>query len=626
MNVKMIRSILREYGLSWAVNRSLYSIKLKMINALPVTEFFFERRISYPKRLDIFQIDVDFLKQFIKNLSENDRKALIKHADDAVKGKILGFSSIELDYGYPINWQLNPLTKKECDVKKKWYQISDFDPERGDIKVIWEISRMSHFVTLSRAYLLTDDERYYRAFSEQLEDWLKKNPYSYGANFKCGQECSLRMVNALLAYTVFKNCGVATKADKNNIQQLIHRCYRKIRSNFFYAYKCIKNNHTISELVGMLLGSWCCADEASLNCAFKLLDKTIDEQFMEDGGYTQYSFNYQRLALQDIEILLAVEKKAGNFLSAVSRKKILNAVKLMYQCQDKCGDMPNYGANDGALVFPVTSCVYRDFRPVINTVHALLTGHRVYEDGRYDEELIWFGGTSAKCFQLKQMERVSSSFQQAGLYTIRNRNSWLMIVLNNYKTRPAHMDQMHVDLWVREMNVLCDGGTFSYASDLGKKLVRNDSHNTVVCNNKSQMNAYGHFMIYDWTKCVNVEADEKSFHGEMMSRNGYVHKRSIEQTNTGYIIEDIIKGKNNQKYDVLFHTPCEVQEESNGINLIHEGDRICSMQFNTAFRVYKSSRSLHYLKTDATYCIAVSGVIKNRNSCIKTKITIGKGI
>ena len=37
MNYKMIRTIIKEYGASWVFNRSLYSLKLKILNILPIT-------------------------------------------------------------------------------------------------------------------------------------------------------------------------------------------------------------------------------------------------------------------------------------------------------------------------------------------------------------------------------------------------------------------------------------------------------------------------------------------------------------------------------------------------------------------------------------------------------------
>lgn len=625
MRGKVIYSILQEYGIPWAVNRGLYSIKLKIMKLLPPTEAFFEKKTAYPERINLFEVNVYCLKQFIQGLPEKERLELIKQADEACVGRIKGFSSIELDYGYPVQWQLNPITGKKCDERKKWYQIPDFDKERGDIKTVWEISRFSHFVTLSRAYLLTGNAGYYEAFFEQLDDWLVKNPYSYGASFKCGQECALRMVNALLAYAVFAECGLTAEKDERNIKELISRCYSKIRSNFFYAYRCIKNNHTISELLGMIIGAWCCGDNQQLEKAFWILNEVIEEQFTEDGGYIQHSFNYERLALQNLEAVLAVEKKTGFVLKEGSRQKLLQAVNMMYQCQDECGDMPNYGFNDGALVFPLTSCGYRDFRPVINTIHALLTGEKLYVEGMHDEELIWFSGKASDSFGQEYKERTSHSFGQAGLYTIRNGSSWLMAVLNDYHSRPAHMDQLHIDLWTCGINVFCDGGTFFYADELGRKLVLNESHNTLVYGNKPQMETKGPFFIYGWTKGRLSDIGLSYFCGTMWSGNGYIHRRRVKAADKGYQILDVVKGRDGEKYEIRFHTPCEIQREGNQLKLTYKGNVICILKSSAPFYILQASRSLYYLKEDRICCIAAVGEIQGGKGKVSTEI-IMKGL
>lgn len=593
-----------------------------MLNILPGIEKIFEKKVAYPQKLDLFDLDVHNLKQFIKGLAHGDKAELVKKADEACEGRITGFSSVGLAYGTPVNWQLNPITGKEISIKSKWYQIPDFDESCGDIKAVWEISRFTHFILLTRAYLLTENEKYYRVFSSQLGEWLEKNPYSYGANFKCGQECAIRMINALLAYTVFEKCKLATEQDRDNMKRLILRCYRKIRSNFFYAHKCIKNNHTLSELAGMIVGAWCCEEKQQLTYAFKVLNETIDEQFTEDGGYKQYSFNYTRLALQVLEIVLAAEKKTACRLNSRSRYKLQKSIELMYQCQSESGDMPNYGSNDGALVFSLTSCGYRDFRPVINAVHALLTGKMLYSEGKQDEELLWLSGKALGNFKRNIRERSSTAFRQAGLYTLRDRNAWLMFVLNNYRSRPAHMDQMHIDLWVNEINVLCDCGTYSYASELGKNLVSNVSHNTVVYKDKTQMNTYGAFMLYNWTKCRGVKIDYTSYSGEIHSKNGYSHKRYVQSTDSGYRIIDRVKGKENGVFEVRYHTSCEIQTVNNRINLVYHGEVICSMKCDAPFRIFRSVRSLYYLKTEEINCIVFSGLLQKGLGSIETEITV----
>ena len=618
-NTRMIKAVLKEYGIPWTANRLLYSIKLKMMRIAPPTEMLFEKRPKYPQRLDLFQIDLNALTSFIRGLSDKDKAELIETADKACESSIIGFSSTILDYGNPIDWQLSPITGKRSNENQKWYQIPDFDKERGDIKVIWEASRFSHFITLARAFMLTENKKYYYAFSEQLNSWLKKNPYGYGANFKCSQECSLRMVNTLLAFTVFKNARIVNDADTSNVRDLIDRCYRKVLSNFFYAYKCIKNNHTISELMGMIVGAWCCKDQRQLEKAYKWLNEVIDEQFMDDGGYCQFSFNYERLVLQDLECVLSIEKKTGKNLSDRSKEKIKNAAILMYQCQDESGDVPNYGYNDGALVFPLTSCGYRDYKPAINTVYALVTGKQLYISGKHQEELIWFSaGKLLNQYELQKIERQSSQFIDAGLFTIRQSNSWMMIVSNEYHTRPAHMDQGHVDLWVDGVNVLCDAGTYSYASEIGKRLIRSENHNTAFVQDVSQMNTHGPFMIYDWPRRKIIHLDDTCFEGKTMSANGYSHVRRVKQIGASYEITDQV----NKDYKIAFHTPCEVSIEGNKALLFYKGNKLCEIKSNGRIERQISERSPFYVKKDVSACLLIDG---HYGTDIKTIIEIAEG-
>lgn len=603
----MIWSIVREYGIGWMACRGLYSAKLIFLRKLPVIERLFEKKVSI-KRINILNDNSEAISKALNELPQESKDTLISDADKALEGTIKGFSSLEMRYGKPVNWQLNPLTGKECNAKDKWFRIPDFDPERGDIKAVWEISRFSHFITLARAYLLTSDKKYYEAFSGQLSSWLEENPYSFGANYKCGQECAFRMMNTLLAFNIFASKGVASEDDKENVTDLIERCYRKILSNFFYAYRCIKNNHTISELAGMIIGAWCSCDEKRLKKAYKILDKVIGEQFLPDGGYKQYSFNYQRLALQDLEYVLSISPKTGISLSDKSVDRIKKSVVLMHQCQDITGDMPNYGFNDGALVFPVSSCSYRDFRPIIGSLYAMVFKKRLYPKGIYDEEYLWFhSGIPIDRLEAADIGRQSSAFPDSGLFTIRNGNSWLMTILNDYSSRPAHMDQLHIDLWTDGINILCDSGTYSYASEKGAALALTGAHNTVKINQTEQMTKRGAFMIYNRSERCGLSAADKEFAGEMKSKNGYTHQRQITTCDSGYVITDTVTAAPETKFEILFHTPCRTELENSKI-LLFDGERqVCTIEGGLNYEVRSNIRSLYYLTEETVTEIAFCG-------------------
>lgn len=616
----MIKSLLTEYGLNWTVNRLLYLAKLNIMSAIPGTDRIFEKNVNI-KRIDIFDFNTDEIQRFLKQIPIDKQRGIISAADKSIRGIIKGFSSVELDYGYPINWHYNPITKAECN-RPKWYLIPDFDLKRGDIKVIWEASRLAHFFFFVRAYLITEDKKYYSAFSSELEQWIKENPYPYGANYKCGQECALRMINALIAYSVFRKSGLITADDEKNVFKLVEVCYKKILSNFFYTYKCIKNNHTLSEICGLIIGSWCSENERELRKAYKLFDKEVEKQFMPDGGYKQYSFNYQRFALQITECVLKLSEKTGISLSENTRKYIAKSAVSMYQLQDDNGSMPNFGPNDGALIFPVTICSYHDFRPVVNTIYALIYGKRLYDPGDHDEELLWFGSKKLKDICVEHMEKKSSSFEKSGLYSFRHDKGFMMIFLQNFKTRPAQMDGLHIDLWHKGENIFCDSGTYSYADDLGRRLSLTAAHNTVKVDGIEQMNKHGAFLIYDWTSCRDVKYDYENFSGTMISENGYRHTRKVFKTNQGYDISDEVNGIG-ESCSFLFHTPCEVKVNSYGFELFRDKEKLCEVKTGSNdIEIQKVYRSLHYLRKEEINCIVIRTKMNNHKCNLNTSIIL----
>lgn len=627
IDIKLVKSLFFEYKPLWIINRALYAGKIKMLTYFPFIEKIFETKIPDIKQIDIFDFDVESIKNFINDLSDLHKTQLIKYANNAVEGKLMAFSSFYLDYGNPIRWNYNPITKKTVPLNKKWFTIPDFDNERGDIKVIWESSRFSHFYYFSRAYLLTEDIKYYNAFHFQLKDWIKRNKYGYGPNYKCGQECSLRMINCLINYTIFNYFGLTTDEDKKLIEQLIYDSYRKVLNNFFYADKCIKNNHTISELLGMIIGSWCCKDSKKLKYSFKKINKVMKEQFFDDGGYIQFSFNYQRLALQDIECLMSISKKISFEFDKDNLNRIHKSVLLLYQLQAKNGFLPNYGSNDGALIYPITSCSYQDFRPIINSLNYMISGTRLYPSGSYDEEMIWFSGKKALNSFVSSIDKKSKFFIDTGIYQLIKGNVKINVVLNNFKNRPAHLDQLHFDLWVENRNVFCDSGTYSYATELGKKLSLTSGHNTVKLSNKEQMNKKGAFFIYSWTKKEKVMFSDTTFEGEMISQNGYIHKRSIDMHNISkgteiVIVDDIMCGENID-FVILFHTPYELQTDENIIYIFDNKDKIGEVKGKN-YEIYKTKRSLFYMKASDINCICFRGHINDGYSKTETKIIIYK--
>ena len=97
------------------------------------------------------------------------------------------------DYKYePLDWQLDFKSGYRWS-NKEWYRKINYGNNRGaDIKVPWELSRCSHFLTLGQAYFLTGDEKYTREYIYQVMDWIENNPVLFGVNWVCTMDVAIR--------------------------------------------------------------------------------------------------------------------------------------------------------------------------------------------------------------------------------------------------------------------------------------------------------------------------------------------------------------------------------------------------------------------------------------------------
>ena len=78
--------------------------------------------------------------------SVEQAEKICKHRFD-----LLGYK--DLDYGTPIDWHFDPVHNKRAP-RKPWHEIPFLDFDRiGDHKVIWELNRHQHLVTLAQAGL-----------------------------------------------------------------------------------------------------------------------------------------------------------------------------------------------------------------------------------------------------------------------------------------------------------------------------------------------------------------------------------------------------------------------------------------------------------------------------------------
>jgi hypothetical protein len=450
----------------------------------------------------------------------------------------------------PPDWHLNALTGQRAESSGiDWWRIPDFDPAVGDIKGIWEASRFDWTLTFAQR-AMAGDATAMGHMNQWIADWCKKNPAYQGANWKCGQEASIRVMHLAMTAVILNQ----VQQPLPGLLNLIEAHLKRIAPTISYAV-AQDNNHGTSEAAAMFIGgSWLArrgviSGEAWARAGRKWLENRVHRLIGADGSFSQYSLNYHRVLLDTLSMVEVWRRKIEeNEFSGDFYERAVAATNWLCAMIDlQSGDGPNLGANDGARLLPLTHTEYGDFRPSTQMASVLFRKQKVYEGiGSWDAPLNWLGVPTVE--QIAPAPR-SKLFDDGGYAVLRNNSAVAIVRYPRFEFRPSHADALHVDLWIDGENHLRDGGSYSY--NTAKKWLEyfpgTASHNTIQSDGRDQMPRLGRFLFGDWLKADDVEpiVEEESgvsFAAGYRDAWGTRHRRKVSLGAEALEVQDEISG------------------------------------------------------------------------------------
>ena len=569
MKLFKLLTIIKTLGVPWSFYRGLYycyqktgfqkmlfpSKEIDWINYSTIcSDILKDDLLDLLENLSFTNINLDQIKKFYDsnpNVIEDIKKIfyLIK------AGNFPFFSKLKYDVGYPPNWFINPMNGKAIDSKIHWSKIGDFSSGAGDIKYVWELSRFSFIYDLVRYYALTGDEEVISVFWQLINNWMDENKVELGPHWKCGQEIAMRSIALLFGLQYFVQSEKSSVSNILRMIGLLRFNARHIEKNFWYANKCIRNNHTISEAAGLfsigILLPFLPESKRWVKKGLRSLNREGMRQIYRDGTYLQHSHNYQRLVIQLYTWCMIIGREGNITFYSEIHNKLSKSIMFLYNIQDnKTGRIPNYGSNDGTLLQPLSECDYLDYRPQLQTLYYILNRKFLYQSGQWNENLLWFIDEKDLPISTKlNITRVSAEYPDGGYFVLRDKryNSFSVIRCATYKHRPAQADMLHFDFWYKGKNIFCDSGTFSYNSSFmnNQYFSSTRAHNTVVVDHKDQMERCSRFLWGSWTKSKLNEFRGYYpiyFDGEHYGYNNVIHRRQIRVKENLWWIRDEITG------------------------------------------------------------------------------------
>ncbi|KTD04511.1 Heparin-sulfate lyase precursor [Legionella geestiana] len=615
--------LVRYMGVGWTASRLLYALKAQAGLMRQKTPVKTHQQCSLTALSDnpVFADDVAYAQYrrfeaphlpVVVSAVDWDRfttaeKDAIAEARAIQNGTFTLFSHMTLPLGYPPNWWQNPIDKASIYPKGHWSEIPDF--AQGDIKLVWELGRFGFAYTLVRAWGRTGDEQYAESFWQLFEDWWRHNPPNEGVHWKCGQEISFRVMACCFAFFAFLSAKATTPERIKNLAVMLGESAHRIFANIDYALNQ-QNNHGISEAMGLWAvgvlfpefrqaGQW-------VKTGMQHLCREADRLVYADGGFSQHSLNYHRVMLQDYLWVFAVSRRLSFPLDTALLQKIEKAWQFLYQLHDPLtGKVPNSGSNDGALILPLCNCDYQDYRPVLQAMSYYFRGKRCFNEGPWDEDLLWLFGESALSAPVEATSPASFAAAEGGYYTIRKASGWALIRCASFRHRPAHADQLHVDIWWKGFNMAMDPGTFSYnpsdREDANFSSTR--FHNTIMVDGMDQMDKVSRFLWLPWSRAELLNVEESAHvvcwqgqhNGYARMRHPVSHRRAVICLGEEHwVVIDALQSDGMHDYTLHWLTgdfPHQWNPETGCLNLHPEGLAYTIMTGASVSAVHRLTRA-----------------------------------
>lgn len=445
--------------------------------------------------------------------------------------------------GVPPDWYQNPFGEgHKATAKLPWYRIPDFG--NGDIKGVWELSRMNWIVALATCAAHGDASALDR-MNNWIADWSTCNPPYLGSNWKCGQEASIRVIHLIAAAWVLGQ----EATPEESLAELVALHLQRIEPTLSYAVGQ-QNNHGTSEAAALYVGGtflrgrhksaarW--ADKGR-----RLLKERALALIEKDGSFSQYSVNYHRLMLDTYSFCEAWRRHTKDKPFAAEQLQRLSAATLWLasMVDPLSGDAANIGANDGAKLLPLIDADYRDFRASVQLAAALFRDQHVYGDGPWNDLLRWL------CVPLGRTLFVptSTTFAEGGYHVLLAGRTKAILRFPRFRFRPGQADALHLDVWRDGKNILRDAGTFSYNASGAEWYSGTSAHNTVAFDDQDQMPRLGRFLFGDWLQSGEIEPVSEakgacSASASYKDRKGRSHVRRVTLSGDSLICTDDVSG------------------------------------------------------------------------------------
>ncbi|HUK19667.1 MAG TPA: alginate lyase family protein [Bryobacteraceae bacterium] len=442
------------------------------------------------------------------------------------------------DFGEHIAWRRDFVHQVESPLSYfRFVPYLDFS-RVGDHKIIWELNRHQHLVTLAQAFLFTGEEAFLREIERQLRSWWDQNPYLRGINWASALEVAFR---SLSWAWIWHLAGHALEAGVR--RRLAGECYRHgryIEHNLSVYFS--PNTHLLGEAValhalGVLFPAFPRAGQWARQ-GLDLVRQQMESQVRADGSHFEQSSYYHVYALDLFLFHQALAETTEDFRARLSRMaEYLNALA------GAAGRLPFLGDDDGGRLF-------HPYGPRDQFARATLaTCAQVFDrpewlraEADLHPQAAWWlppwHGRSSPC-SLK-----SRLFPQSGAAILRSHDFEIVADAGPFghgSGGHSHSDTLNLVARQGAHEILIDPGTYTYVADpRGRAWFRGSAaHNTLRVDAMDQAEPAGPFRWHGHPTVEILEfssTPQQDFLDARCRYRGFSHRRRLLLLKPGLLV------------------------------------------------------------------------------------------
>ena len=437
------------------------------------------------------------------------RRDCVAAAEMALAGRFDLLGHRGLDFGLPVDWHLEPTSGRRSP-RIPWKQLDNLSTElTGDKKVVWELNRHQHLLSLGRAYLETGNEKFAAAVGEHIGSWIEQNPPERGINWVSSLELAFRCINWLWSLAFIRQSGSWESLPLKEISRSLNLQGRHIERHLSTYYS--PNTHLTGEALGLYyLGTVLPGFRRSKHwrdMGRDILLAQLDVQIHPDGMYFEQATWYHRYTADFYLHFDLLARRSDDPLPPKVRDKLEQMLDYLMWITRPDGSSPYVGDDDGGALVKLDSKPPHDWRSTMAT-GAVVFSRPDYKHvaGEFPEGTYWLlGAGSETAFdQLRAAPPSgrSRAFPDGGTYVMRSgwedTSNYLLIDCGPHGVMNyghAHADALSLELAAHGKKMFVDPGTFPYSDPLEARdrFRATASHNTLTVDGLSSSVPAGPF-------------------------------------------------------------------------------------------------------------------------------------